>query len=246
MIRVAICDDNKLDLKLISILLEEYSEKLSDIEFNITAFSNSFKLMDYIESSPQKDKFDIYMLDVVMPAMKGTEVASCIRKNDEECHIIFITSSPEYAVFSYDVFASGYIVKPIVRQKFFDTLDRIIARIILNNKYSHKISVKTKNGIKNIMTNKIRFAEYKNHVIEFHMFNGNTIYSVTGSITISGLMKLLENDSNFFMPHRAFIVNLEYVSALEGQNIIMNKAEKIPVSRTSMKDIREKFTPPKK
>jgi DNA-binding LytR/AlgR family response regulator len=201
--------------------------------------------MDYIESSLYKNKFDIYLLDVVMPAIKGTEVASFIRKIDDDCHIIFITSSPEYAVDSYDVFASGYIVKPILRKKFFATLDRTISKITSDTNYSQRISVKTKDGIKSIMINKIRFAEYKNHVIEFHTVNENTICSVTGSMTISGLMKLLENNSSFVMPHRAFIVNLEYVSSLEGSNFIMNKAEKIPVSRTAMKNIKQKFTPKK-
>ena len=241
MINIAICDDNTVDLDFISYLFQEYAASRSDLELDISTFTSAFKMMDYIENPLTRKKFDIYLLDVLMPSIMGTDVASSIRKIDEDGHIIFITSSPEFALESYDVFASGYIVKPIVRQKFYNTLDRIIPQVTEHMERSDRISVKTKDGLKYIKLHMIRYIEYRNHVVEFHMFDENVISSATSSITLSGLYENLKNERRFVMPHRAFIVNLAFVSALENQAFIMDRSEKIPISRNIVKSIKQKY-----
>ena len=45
--------------------------------------------------------------------MNGIELATEIRLNNEKCKIIFLTSSPEYAVNSYKVNAFYYLIKPL-------------------------------------------------------------------------------------------------------------------------------------
>ena len=52
------------------------------------------------------------------------ETAKRIRRADHGCRIIFITTSPEFAVESYDVSASFYLLKPIEKNGVFAALDR--------------------------------------------------------------------------------------------------------------------------
>ena len=60
-----------------------------------------------------EEHYDIYLLDVVMPGLNGIELAKEIRSSDKAADIIFLTSSPEFAVESYTVKASNYLVKPV-------------------------------------------------------------------------------------------------------------------------------------
>lgn len=241
MIKVAVCDDNKIDLELICYLVDEYIKCRPDVEFSVTPFSTAFDLLGHIDTPSYKDKFDIYLLDVIMPVIKGIEVGNLIREHDENCHIIFITASPEYALDSYDVLASGYIVKPVVKEKLFQTLDRVVSRLIADKDSSKSIPVKTKDGIQQIMLHMIRYAEYADHVIDFHLFNDTIVSTVTSSITMSGLADLLLKDSRFIMPHRAFIVNLKYVTTLKGQNFVMDNSEEIPVARAAFKKSKQRY-----
>ena len=48
-----------------------------------------------------------------MVGLNGIELAKEIRSSDKAADIIFLTSSPEFAVESYTVKASNYLVKPV-------------------------------------------------------------------------------------------------------------------------------------
>ena len=53
------------------------------------------------------------------------ELAKEIRSFDKAADIIFLTTSPEYAVESYTVKATNYLMKPIVPDRFYQSLDEI-------------------------------------------------------------------------------------------------------------------------
>lgn len=69
-------------------------------------------------------KYDLIFLDIYMDGITGMETAKRIRRADHGCRIIFITTSPEFAVESYDVSASFYLLKPIEKNGVFAALDR--------------------------------------------------------------------------------------------------------------------------
>lgn len=48
-----------------------------------------------------------------MPVLSGMNLATEIRSFDKASDIIFLTSSPEFAVESYCVKATDYILKPV-------------------------------------------------------------------------------------------------------------------------------------
>ena len=49
-----------------------------------------------------RDSIEVILLDIIMPLLNGMETAHEIRKNDAVVKIIFLTSSPEFALESYD------------------------------------------------------------------------------------------------------------------------------------------------
>lgn len=58
-----------------------------------------------------------------MPLLNGMDTARELRQTDKAVKIIFLTSSPEFALESYEVKAQGYVLKPIVYEQLKDTLD---------------------------------------------------------------------------------------------------------------------------
>lgn len=65
----------------------------------------------------EKRSFDIAFLDIEMPGMTGIELAGRIREADPETNIIFSTAHHEYAEDAFALHASGYIFKPLTRDK---------------------------------------------------------------------------------------------------------------------------------
>ena len=119
--KIAICDDDKNELFHILSLLADYQIQ-KNTDFSYKPFESSMELatnaaeerqISYRSSNAAEERYDIYLLDVVMPGLNGIELAKEIRSSDKAADIIFLTSSPEFAVESYTVKASNYLVKPV-------------------------------------------------------------------------------------------------------------------------------------
>ena len=63
-----------------------------------------------------ENKADVVFLDVEMPGMNGIEAAQKIRNDYPGTNVIFITGYKEYAYEAHQVYASGFLCKP-VREK---------------------------------------------------------------------------------------------------------------------------------
>lgn len=64
-----------------------------------------------------------------MPGVDGIQTASEIRKFDNNIKIIFLTSSAEFAVQSYEVKAYYYQLKPIEKGSFYHLLDSMLEQM---------------------------------------------------------------------------------------------------------------------
>ena len=75
--KIAVCDDNLNELELIRTLLDIY--KSDSIQtFTVKCFESSVELA----STLRFEKFDIYILDIIMPVMDGLALAKeIINKN---------------------------------------------------------------------------------------------------------------------------------------------------------------------
>ena len=116
--KIAICDDDKNELFHILSLLADYQIQ-KNTDFSYKPFESSMELA----TNAVEERYDIYLLDVVMPGLNGMELAKEIRSYDKAADIIFLTTSPEFAVESYTVKASNYLIKPIQKDQLFDFCD---------------------------------------------------------------------------------------------------------------------------
>lgn len=86
----------------------------------ISGFTNSVEALDYIKSN--RFDIDIAMLDINMPVINGLQLASAIRSRNPRANIIFCTGYSEYAIDAFGLNASGYLIKPITKESFYEQL----------------------------------------------------------------------------------------------------------------------------
>ena len=163
--KIAICDDNRQELSHILSLLDNYQVK-QNLPFTICPFHNSRDLADTLSGA----RYDLFLLDIIMPDITGMELARKIRSFDKSADIIFLTTSPEYAVESYTVKATNYLMKPIVPERFYETLDEI--QKIREQEQGRSLVLKSSIGVHKIPLNQLMYVEAQGRKVLYYLANG--------------------------------------------------------------------------
>lgn len=230
-LKLCICDDQENEVKELSRLTTLFSKKYSNMPLHMEVFQSAYALLEYID---QHGGFDLYLLDVLMPELNGIELAKYIRRRGENAEIVFLTSSREYAIESYSVKATNYLLKPIQKSAFDKTLIDCIQN--LKPKENPSFMLKTKNGFRKIGIRELVLVENFNHNQICTLSDGTTVET---SSTLSSLFEQLQVYCCFYMPHRAYIIHLNYVNGLTSSEVLLSNGKKIPVSRKVYTDLKK-------
>lgn len=232
MIKIAFCDDDMEVLHQMNELLDRYRvERNEDITY--AAFQSPFELLTEIEKGIRPD---ILFLDVVMPGQNGMDVAKEIRQYDTNMKIIFLTSSPEFAVESYSVGAYFYQLKPIWEESFFRLMDAVLAEC--EKKKKNSLILRSKDGITRINLQQLEYCEVLGRKLLFHLENGAVLESAGSLDDLAGQ---LMQYSNFFRPHRSFLVNMEYIQNISSRSIKMVNDAVIPIPHGKCSEIKNTY-----
>ena len=213
-------------------LLDRYRvERNEDITY--AAFQSPFELLTEIEKGIRPD---ILFLDVVMPGQNGMDVAKEIRQYDTNMKIIFLTSSPEFAVESYSVGAYFYQLKPIWEESFFRLMDAVLAEC--EKKKKNSLILRSKDGITRIDLQQLEYCEVLGRKLLFHLENGAVL---EGAGSLDDLAGQLMQYSNFFRPHRSFLVNMEYIQNISSRSIKMVNDAEIPIPHGKCSEIKNTY-----
>ncbi len=217
---IAVCDDNQDELFRISSLLELYCREC-DNTVTYEAFHNAIELIESIKTR----RFDLLLLDILMPGITGMDAAKEIRSFDSDIPIIFLTSSREFAVESYRVGAKDYIMKPARKDEIFPSLRKHLASLPKEEAY---LTIKNGNGIVKLLFTQIVYVEVVNRLVQFTLTNGE-IREAYGYL--SDYEENLLVDTNFYKPHRSYIVNLSQVTELDKSGFVTIMGNVVPVAR---------------
>jgi DNA-binding LytR/AlgR family response regulator len=233
LIHIAICDDSKQERQILAALFKRYQE-LHATPLQIHIFQNGFSLLDAID---QGKRFDITILDILMPGENGIEIARNIRASGTDTEIIFLTSSPEYAVDSYEVKAQNYLLKPVTEEKFFASIDSILAELDEKDTASFIIYT-TEKQYSRIRVSSLVYGEVTHRTITLHLADQTMISAV---MTFTEFQDILKAYPDFTYPHRSYAVNMNYIQYVTKSDIILTDGQKIPLSRNNYTKISEQF-----
>lgn len=180
--------------------------------------------------------FDIVFLDIMLPSgPDGLTVAESIRKVDQDVIIIFLTSNSDADCMAggFDVSALQYLLKPLRPPRLKQYLNK--AMDILENRQPEYYVYKNKGVSVRLNYSDILYFTSRGQCIEIH-----TRYETYSEWT---RLKHIENTlpATFIRCHRAFIVNIEAISAIQPQAVSLINREVISVSDSYIKQLKDKW-----
>lgn len=232
MIKVAFCDDDEFTISEINTLFDQYCAE-HDQKIVSAVFHSPLELLAKTEKGAH---FDILFLDIIMPGQNGINVAREIRQYDHTVKIIFLTSSPEFAVESYTVCAFFYYVKPIRAEAFKKLMDSAISEC--ERERQNSLIVRCKSGITRIALEKLIYCEVIGRTLVYHL-EGETKLESIGSM--DELSSELARYGNFLRPHRSFLINMEYIQSISYKAILLSNMDTIPIPHGKCSEIKNLY-----
>lgn len=137
MSKILLVEDNETIILGLEYLLKEEN-------FDINVANNKKETISKIE----KEKFDLVLLDVMLPDGNGFEIGKYIKKNFET-PIIFLTAKDEEkdVVYGLELGADDYIIKPFRNRELISRIKNVLKRNQKSNTLiSKNIKIDTKLG----------------------------------------------------------------------------------------------------
>lgn len=228
--KIAVCDDEINVISATCKLLQEWAGKHA-VPLTLYRFTNGDDLL----AAHHQYCMDLILLDVVMPLLNGIDTARELRQKDTAVHLIFLTSSREFAADSYDVDAFYYLLKPIDKDKFFLILDRFLDAW---KKSEDTFMAQTALGFSRIRINDVEYLEAQNKEVRVYLSDGSQIDIRE---LFSRCEEVFSPARGFYKCHRSYIVHLSHVAQFTRTTITTSQHASIPISRNSYAAFKEAY-----
>lgn len=175
-----------------------------------------------------KHQVDLVFLDIKMPTINGIQFISSLTPRPA---FVFTTAYSEYAQLSYELDAVDYLLKPITYERFLKAVTKYKTPFIQQEQIvKNYLYIKADGRLIKLIHDEIIFAKsYKDYIKITTTSKQYLIHQ-----TMKSFYELLPA-SIFKRIHRSYIVNKDYIKAIEKNNIIVQDIS-IPIGENYRTD----------
>jgi DNA-binding LytR/AlgR family response regulator len=182
-----------------------------------------------------QQKVDLMLLDINMPEITGMAFLKSLKDPPK---VIFTTAYSEYALESYEQNAVDYLLKPVSFERFLKAINKAMELIAALERQGETTEagltstdkimfVKTEGKLVKIDLSQLYFVEGLKDYLMLWTAQGKTIIHST----MKNMEERLSQSRNFLRVHKSYIVNLDYVTEVDG-NTIRLKDQSIAIGST--------------
>ena len=216
--RVAICDDEKIQLSLTKASVENAYNSLDLVVDMYTSGAELLNAVDVVN-------YDLIILDIEMRGLSGIDTAKKLRQIEDKTAIVFLTSHMEYALEGYEVNALRYLTKPVNQEK----LSEIFIYLLEQKKKNKRILLRNSEDVEMVCIADIFYMEAQDQMV--HVVTGKGEYR--NRYNLADYETEL-SDYGFFRIHRGYLINLGRALRLTGRAVVMENNVTLPISRTKV------------
>ena len=228
MLRIAICDDEAQYARQIKNFVQEYLHGHPELSGQIDSFSLGRELLYQAE---ENGGFDLYLLDIIMPDLNGIQTGRQLRQLGDGGEIIYLTTSPDYAVDSYSVRAFFYLLKPLEKGRLFEVLDAAVKK--LDDRRSKAVLIATKDGPRRLLLDQILYVERVGRGLRYFC-SGGAVDSLSLRVPFHAAVEPLLADPRFCQCGSSFAFNLQHVTGVSGQEVLLDSGGTAAIPRASV------------
>ena len=228
--KIAIVDDEINEQEILTKYIQEWADAKQEL-VEISCFDSG---ESFLFSWEDDKDFSLLILDIEMGGINGLDLAKKIRVEDKQLPVMFVTGYDEYMQYGYDVSALHYLIKPVHKERLFMVLDKLA---LSKAEEIKALILCGEDGVRRIQIRNILYVEADGH--------GSIMHTVDEVISLKESLGEIEKQviatGEMIKCHRAYLVNLRFISAIQNSDIILDNSERLPVSRNQMKKVQQEF-----
>lgn len=224
--KIALCDDERYETENLNNLISAYASKMG-YDIKIETFNNPEELLE-------KDKYDLYFLDYIMPQMNGVELALALReKFNNALTVCYLTSYNNAAidVINSGVAAQAFLTKPVNEPALYEVLDTFYKKSLFN-----RLVLIQDRKRKTVYPQDILYVEAVQRKCTFTFFDSKEEFRYT----LSELEEEILPKNIFFKIHRSYVINMLHVDTFGSKEVKMKNGDVLPM--TQYKEFKSAYT----
>lgn len=230
MLKIALCEDNKIQHNQIV----SFIETISMPKHTLDSFYEGNDLFTSIqEATNNKEPYDIVIMDIDLPDGNGIKFSKRINVFSPHTIIIYMTAYEDYVSDVYDTNHIYFILKKNYQKYLPHALS--LAYEVLNKERRASLKIFWNKEESNILLKDIFYMERKLRTT----FIVTPTHTYSTSEKLEDLLKRL--GETFAMSHRSYIINLKMVQEISKDSALLVDGTSIPISRSYYKALKDQI-----
>ena len=225
---IVVCDDEQADREQIITMTEQICSK-EQINAEITGVTSAQELLKQMKEG---QRFDLFLMDVMMPGKDGMELARYLRGRNIESSIVFISNNREMALQGYEVSAARYLAKPLDEER----LREAVLFCYGQRPRNRELLLPTSGSMRKVSPKDIYYIEITGRKSRIR----EKTEEWDTSMSISELEELLTGQG-YIRCHQSFLVNCSHVRTFRTSSMELTDGRMIPISKHRIKEVRQAF-----
>nr|DAM92198.1 MAG TPA: response regulator [Caudoviricetes sp.] len=226
--RIAICDDNQIEVDLFKEHISGFLRRKGDYRYEISEYSAGYPLVEDVKEGKW---YDVIVLDMVLEKENGLEIANRLRDIGYDGKIIFWTADDSHLQEAFDVGAMQYVVKGKEYGRMYSAINEILSHM-----RDEVLTFKTHGELHRLEYRQIEYVESKGRSCHIYTTDNQCF------VTLGKLDDIEEElcDKRFLRCHQSFLVNMDHIQSVN-ENFIMESGDIVQIRRRNHNEIKDKY-----
>ncbi len=223
------------DEPLAHTILENYIQQIPMLQL-VGKCYNAVEAFNFLH----QQTVDVMFLDVQMPILTGLEMLKTLEKPPQ---IILTTAYSEFALESYEFGIVDYLLKPIRFERFLKAINKLPMKdknvipneiIQKNTEIHNQITIKSDGVIYRLDTENIIYIRAYGNFVK--------IYTTEKMLLVAETLTTIQSQlPQFLRVHKSFLVNLDFLSKIDGNVLILKNNENLPIGNSYKQAVLERM-----
>ena len=238
MYHMAVCDDDKVFISYIRKIFSK-ANGTNQYQYKIYEFYSGEELISSLDTNKY---FDLLILDMELGGIDGDETARKFREKFKDTVLVFCSGMRAPTVKSFKVTPYRYLLKSYSDRQFVCEMKESLSEVAKKSKEEYIIG-HYRNNVIRVNIQDILYVENAKRGSKIIVCADCEAAKFEGQILVDDkLEELVTKYYEFAFAHSSYIINIDHIVKIVGNEVYLDNDERLSVSRTYQKEFRQIFT----